>query len=80
MLKNKKQVSVGLISIVLLTLGGVVQVQAESLEDLKARMAEHVKKIERSSRSLSRCSRNKKNGKRTRSNVFEAGRSRNEGK
>lgn len=27
------------------------QVQAESLEDLKARMAEHVKKLERSSRS-----------------------------
>lgn len=79
MMKNKKQVSVGLISIVLLTLGGVGQVQAESLEDLKARMAEHVKK-NRKEQSLSRCARNKKNGKRTRSNVFEAGRLRNEGK
>lgn len=37
-------------------------------------------KKNRKEQSLSRCARNKKNGKRTRSNVFEAGRSRNEGK
>lgn len=71
MMKNKKQVSVGLMSFVLLTLGGVGQVQAKSLEDLKARMAEHVKKLER--KPLIRFRRNKKNGKRTGRDVSQDG-------
>ncbi|WP_251713544.1 hypothetical protein [Lactococcus ileimucosae] len=51
MMKKKRQLSIGLMSLALLMSGGAGQVQAESLEDLKARMAEHVKKLERSSRS-----------------------------
>lgn len=50
-MKKKKQVSIGLMSIALLVFGGAGQVQAESLDNLKARMAEHVKKLEKNSRS-----------------------------
>ncbi|QPS71977.1 hypothetical protein [Lactococcus garvieae] len=53
MMRKKKQLAIGIMGVALLGLGslGVGQAKAESLDNLKARMAEHVKKLERSSRT-----------------------------
>lgn len=53
MARKKTQLSIGLMGVALLGLGGlgVGQAKAESLDNLKERMEEHVKKLERSSRS-----------------------------
>ena len=52
-MRKKKQLAIGIMGVALLGLGGlgVGQAKAESLDNLKARMAEHVKKLERSSRT-----------------------------